>query len=217
MSEFPSNRHKDRVRADSKVPSTDVKNVQKVVETEVVRRKKPLSKRFVETFIGGDTNTVWEYVTFDVIVPAAKDMLADAVSQGVEKLIFGESVSSSRRHGRRPSDGPYISYNKMSSRRRGRDPRDRDEPRSMSRRARSSHDFDEIILATRVEAEEVIDRLYDIVSKYEMATVSDLYDLVGITGNYTDNKWGWVDLRGAGVARVRSGYLLNLPRPEPLD
>lgn len=216
MNEFPSNRHKDKVRVDpSNAPAKDDKKVQKIVESEVVRRKKPLGKRFVETFIGGDTNSVWEYVTFDVVVPAAKDMLADAVSQGVEKLIFGEAVSHGRRSGRRPNDGPYISYNKMSSRRR--DPRGRDEPRSMSRRARSSHDFDEIILATRVEAEEVIDRLYDIVSKYEMATVSDLYDLVGITGNYTDNKWGWVDLRGAGVARVRSGYLLNLPRPEPLD
>lgn len=87
----------------------------------------------------------------------------------------------------------------------------------MSRRGRSTHDFDEIILATRVEAEEVVDRLFDLVGRYESASVSDLYSLVGISGNFTDEKWGWTDLRGAGVERVRNGYLLDLPRPEPLD
>jgi hypothetical protein len=93
----------------------------------------------------------------------------------------------------------------------------RDEPRSISRRARATHDFDEIILPTRVEAEEVIDRMFDIVSQYETATVADLYELVGINSNYTDGKWGWSDFRGAGVSRVRNGYLLDLPRPESLD
>ena len=87
----------------------------------------------------------------------------------------------------------------------------------MSRRARASHDFDEIILASRVEAEEVIDRLFDLVSRYESATVADLYEMVGVTGNFTDDKWGWTNIRGAGVTRVRNGFLLDLPRPEPLD
>ena len=47
--------------------------------------------------------------------------------------------------------------------------------------------------------------------------MADLYDMVNITGDYTDTKWGWYDLRGAGVERIRSGYLLDLPRPVPLD
>ena len=87
----------------------------------------------------------------------------------------------------------------------------------MSRRAKATHNFDEIILATRHEAEEVIDRLFDLISRYETATVADLYELVGEDRSYTDDKWGWTDIRGAGVQRVRNGYLLNLPRPEPLD
>jgi hypothetical protein len=86
----------------------------------------------------------------------------------------------------------------------------------LSRRARANFDFDEIILPTRVEAEEVIDRMFDLVAKYEMVTVADLYDLVGIQGNYTDEKYGWEDVRGAGVTRVSNGYLLDIPRPEPL-
>lgn len=87
----------------------------------------------------------------------------------------------------------------------------------MSRRARSNHDFDEIVLETRVEAEEVIDGLFALISQYETATVADLYELLGESGNFQDEKWGWMDMRGAGVSRIKNGYLLDLPRPEPLD
>ena len=139
---------------------------------------------------------------------------------GVERMIFGEARSTSRRTGRRPGE-PYINYGRYSrsstASRSGLVPMEGRPRPELSRRARASHDFDEIILATRVEADEVIDRLFDLVSKYETATVADLYDLVGISGNYTDDKWGWFDLRGAGVHRVRNGYLLDLPKPEPLD
>lgn len=214
MTEFPSNSN-NRAR-DARPAKPSEKKVEQVVQSDVKRRKKPLSKRFVETFVGGDAKGVWAFVMLDVMVPAAKDMFADAVSQGVERMIYGESVSASRRGRRRPHDEPHISYNRYFSSGPKQDPRERGR-QHMSRRARASHDFDEIILGTRVEAEEVVDRMYDLVSKYEVATVADLYDLVGVSGSYTDDKWGWFDLRGAGVARVREGYLLNLPRPEPLD
>ena len=69
----------------------------------------------------------------------------------------------------------------------------------------------------RAEAEEVIDRLFELVSIYESATVADLYELVGLSSTHTDHKWGWTDLMGAGVSRIRGGYLLDLPDPEPLD
>lgn len=209
MDEFPSNSRERQRRQNPEPPAQ--KKVERVVQGEVVRRKKPLGRRIAEVFVGGDAKSVWGYIAFDVLIPAAKDTFADAFSQGIERMLFGEARSYSRRTGRRPGGGGYVSYDRMSSRDR------RDESRHVSRRARASHDFDEIILPTRVEAEEVIDRLFDLTAKYETATVSDLYDLVGVSGNYTDDKWGWVDLRGAGVTRVRNGYLLDLPRPEPLD
>lgn len=210
MDAYPSN---------SKTPKEtpkDDKKVEKVVSGEVVQRKTPLGKRMANTFVGGDAKSVWNYILMDVLIPAAKDTMADATSQGVERMLFGEARSTSRRTGGRPNNG-HVSYNRYSGSATSRHPAMRDEPRQPSRRARASHDFGEIILATRVEAEEVIDRLFDLVSKYETATVADLYELVGATGQYTDDKWGWFDLRGAGVTRIRNGYLLDLPKPEPLD
>lgn len=207
--EFPSNSR-------SRKPAKDEpKKVEKVVTGSVARRKKPLGKRMAETFVGGDTRGVWGYVFYDVLLPAAKDMLADATSQGVERLLFGEARSRSRRGGR--PGGPYghVSYNRVGSHPAGR--AGRPDERSVSRRARANHDFDEIILDTRAEANEVIERLFDLVSEYEQATVADLYEMVGIDSSYTDDKWGWTDMRGAGVTRIRSGYLLDLPKTEPLD
>jgi hypothetical protein len=217
VEEYPANTHK--VTQVSAVPAKDETTPEKVVEkvtlSPVVQRKRPLSKRFTETFFGSDAKGVLGYVLTDVIIPAVKDTVADAFSQGIERMLFGESRSTSRRTGARPSGtAGYVSYNRFgSSPPQGR----REEPRTISRRARSSHDFGELIRATRAEAEEVINRLFDLVEKYEHASVADLYDLVGITGNYTDSKWGWKDLRGATPHRVRDGYLLELPRTEPLD
>lgn len=211
MEEFPSNSRKVRTE-----PSDEPKKVEKVVTGEVITRKPPLGKRIFGTFFGGEAKGVAGYIVMDVLLPAARDAVADAISQGVERMLFGEVRSSSRRTGQRPSGtSGYVSYNRFAAQQtpQGR----REEPRSVSRRARGQHDFDEIILATRAEAEEVIDRLFDLVSRYEQATISDLYSLVDISGAFTDEKYGWTDLRGAGVTRIRNGYLLDLPKPVQLD
>ena len=212
--DLPSNSRSRNVRD----PKEAKKEVPKVITGEVVRRKKPVGKKFRELFFGGDTKTVGQYIFLEVLIPAAKAAIDDVVKLGIERILYGESRPGRRSTNyQRPSQtGTYVGYNRFA---RGGAPWDREqreEPR-MSRRSRATHDFDEIILATRVEAEEVIDRLFDLVSRYDQATVSDLYDLVGQPSQFTDEKWGWTDIRGAGVTRISSGYLLDLPKPQPLD
>lgn len=192
----------------SKSPPED-KKVERVTEGDAIRRKKPLSRRFSDTFIGGDAKTAFSYVVFGVLIPAAKDALADAASQGVERLIFGESRTQKRSS---MANGlGRVNYAGIS---RSAAPTTQ---RTMSRRARTLHDFDEVVLQSRTEAEEVIDRLFELTSRHGYATVADLYELVGLKSTHVDVKHGWTDLRGAGVARVRNGYLLDLPETEPLD
>jgi hypothetical protein len=71
-------------------------------------------------------------------------------------------------------------------------------------------------LESGAEADEVIARLDELIDVYGMASVADLYDLVGISGQYTDNKYGWTDVSSASRIRVRDGYLLKMPRAKPL-
>lgn len=212
MEAYPGNSHRSRETPPAK---EEPRKIERVTTGEAVTRKRPLGKRFAETFFGGDARSVTAYVFQDVLLPAAKDMIADAVSQAVERMIFGESRSHTRRAGR-PGGGSsgYINYNRYSQ---DRDPR-REEPRTISRRSRVVQEFDEVLLPTRVEADAVLERMDDIMERYGTATIADLYDLVGITGNYTDEKYGWTSLKHASVARTRNGmYVLDLPRPEPID
>ena len=206
-SEFPPNSET------SKKVRTERKDITPVVSSGAVRRKKSLRKQFSETFVAGDAKTALRYVIFDVLLPAAKDMIVEAGSQGIEKLIFGDSR---RRGSTSPQAGPtgYVSYNRYAME---SGPRSTGPSRAMSRKARSRHNFDEIVIDDRVEAEEVIDKLFELVSRYEFATVADLYELVGLTASHTDHKWGWTDLHGSGVSRIREGYLLDLPEPEPFE
>jgi hypothetical protein len=210
MEPYPANSNKVRK---PKVEAEPPKKIEKVITGDVIRRKKPWTKRLAESFVGGDMKTAGSFVLLDVLLPAAKDTLADAVSQGIERMLWGEVRSTSRRTGQRLGAG-YVSYNKYAA---SSSMTRRSEPAPLSRRARTVHDFDDIVLSTRVEAEEVIDRLFDIIATYESATVKDLYEMVGVSPEYTDDKWGWTDIRGSGVNRIKNGYLLDLPRPEPID
>jgi hypothetical protein len=215
MDNYPSNSNKA-----TKAPVEEKQKIESVVsEGGVTRRKTPLGKRLAETFIGGDAKTVGGYVFFEVLVPAARDMIADAFTQGVERMIYGEVRSTGRRTGARPSGtNGYVSYNRIAqANNRPRGGLDEFRRREPDRRARATHDFDDIIIATRVEAQEVIQRLYDILEQYEQASVSDLYELLGITPSYTDEKWGWNDLAGTDMVKVRDGYLLDLPKPIALE
>jgi hypothetical protein len=204
--DFPSNSEQDKKGPD--------KDIQRVTTTDVVRKKKSLRKQFTEVFLAGTVKNATQYVVMDVMLPNARDFVSESVSSYIDKLIYGDR--SRRRGANPPQSGPtgYVQYNRPTV---SRPPWAPSSQRALSREARARHDFDEIVLNSRVEAEEVIDRLYDVVSRYESASVADLYELVGLSSTHTDHKWGWTDIRGAGVQRVRDGYLLDLPNPEPLD
>jgi len=206
-SEFPSN---------SKNPQgNDPKKIEQVVTGEVVSRKKSLGRRFKEVFVSGDSKSVVQYVLMDVLLPQAKDMITEAASQGIERLIYGDSHRS--RRGSRPGGGPGpVNYNRYAV--RGNNPIGRSEREDRRPTAEPrTHGIDDILLATRVEAETVLDRMYDLLREYETASVSDLYSLIGWSSTYVDQKWGWTDLQGSLVRRVREGYILELPKPQSLD
>lgn len=206
---YPGNTNKSRV-----TPSEKEERVKKeqVVTSEVIQRKKTLGRKLKDSFTGEDARSVIFYLAVDVAVPAIKTLVGDLVNQGLNRAMWGANAPT--RIGSQKSAGYHNMYRKMGAAQTdGRS----DGVRALSGRARAVHDFNEIVLPDRGQADEVIERLHDIVSDYGHASVSDLYDLVGIQGSYTDDKWGWDDLRAAGITRVREGWLLNLPRTQPID
>ena len=180
--------------------------VGKVITGSAKIQKKPITKRFLETFLAGDVRDVKQYILMDVMVPAIKDTISDILTKGIEMMIFGETKSSSAKK-KTSGGGTYVSY--------GSAFREKSE-RLPSYRNRMSHEFDDIVFETRGDAETVLDSLGGVLEKYEQVTVADFYDLCEISITWADDaeKWGWTDLRNAYVSRAgRDGYIINLPKP----
>ena len=216
--EFPPNSHTAResrparrVEKDDREPKREV---QRVTSGKVIRRKKPIGRRIAEAFTMESLKSAFEHMLVDVMLPGAKDLASDAIDATKDRILYGEEGYSPR--GRRGRG--YTSYSSMGGARvRDRRDRDRDDDRPTRRHSRPQVDHREIILDNRHEAERVIDGLFELISKYEVATLRDLLSMVGEPHNFTAEDWGWTDLRGARAHRVQGGYLLDLPRPEALD
>lgn len=196
------------------------KVVEKVIEGKAVKRKKGLGRKLSETIIGDSADNVREYIIWDVLVPALKETISDAVSGGIQMLLFGDKRPASRSISRDRGTS-YVSYSSYYDRDkpvRPRETRPLDDRRGRSRVVDVDRAYsDEIVLESRGEAESVLDSLLDIIDRYEVASVADLYELVGIASQFTDNKYGWENLSAARVVRVRGGYMLDLPKPHAID
>lgn len=204
MTDYKANSHK--VREEQKSKEVVKKDIQPVAKAKT--KKKSEVKKFADVFIAEDITSVKDYIVNDVLIPAAKKAISDIITNGVDMILYGEAKGRDRRR----DGGSRVSYTKYYER-----DRDRDRDYDRSRTRRSVYDYDDIILDTRGEAEDVLNRMDDLIDAYGMVSVADLYDLVGISGNYTDNKYGWTNLRNAEVRRTRDGYLLKLPKALPFD
>jgi hypothetical protein len=208
MENFPSN-SKNPVGDNQKPPE---KVIESVVTTEVVIRKQSFGRRLKGIFLGPHIKGAANYVFKDVLIPAAKNMIVDATARGAERAVYGEAPRRRYDEGR-----PRIRYDAQperydrSSSHRGTLP---DQPPlgGVPRRRQSG----DIFLVSREEAENVIERLGDIIDVYKVATVADLHSLCNLPRTYIDNKWGWQSITYANVRQVREGFLLDLPPVEPL-
>ena len=196
MEIYQSNSHKSKELANEQ-PVEEKKKVEKVVVGQVkVKKKGGLGKVF-RNIVSEDAKDVKTYLISDIVIPTIKKTITDTV----DMILYG----GSRKNRLATSRVSYRSFY--------------DEPRSRDVRepvTTVGYNYDDIIIPTRGEAEEVLSGMNDILDRYQIVSVADLYDLVGLTGNYTDNKYGWTNLRDADVQRVRDGYMLKLPRALPI-
>jgi hypothetical protein len=197
----------DKNRDKEKKP---VKQIEKVVTGEAVQKPKSIGRKFKDVFFGGNIKASAKFVTADVILPAFRDLLVDAISNGARRVVYGESM-----YRRRPPEyRPRVQYSNPinPSYRSMNDPRLRANlPDQRNSFRTEKRDVNDIILASKIDAERVVESLIEIVDKYEVASLADLYDLLGWPSSHIDNKWGWTYLSNIEVRQVRDGYLIDLP------
>lgn len=198
MTDYQPNSHKSKTESNP-VPK---KKVEKVAKGKT--KKKSEIAKFTDIFLQEDMASVKHYILMDVIVPAVKKAVSDVVTNGVDMLLYGEggsnkkSTPASRVSYRSYYDHPNERYSK---------------PQSSSKR----YHYDDVVLESRGEAEEVLSRMYDLIATYNVVSVADFYDLVDISCEYTDNYYGWTDIRSASIQRTRDGYVIRLPKAMPIN
>ncbi len=199
--EYPSNSNKKQTQKEV----TARKEPKQIISGGVKTKKKNLSARMGDTFLGGNLEDVKDYIIWDVVVPSLKCALNDVITGSSQKLIFGDvRPKNVNRHNGRSS---IINYNGMSS----------GGNKNISKangnyNSKALGDIDGLVFDNRTDAEEVLSYLVTCIDEYGIVSVADLYAIVGMAAVHTDQKYGWTNLASANVDRVPDGYLLRLPK-----
>ena len=198
-----------------------------------VKKKKNFFTIMAEQFFADDIPDLKVYLLEEVIVPGIKDFVADVVHDGIDMLLYNKK---SPRRGRsswaRAATTTFTNYASFSNPRASR----------ASRASRQSivpkkPDDDKVFVnepfATYIDDKGVehsgVDAAYDVLNSLQeilhtgdnmIATVGDYYQLRSIPTNRGNFEWGWRNLDGVDVVRIRDGrdwlYLIDFPDPEPI-
>lgn len=200
MEEYKSNSHVSKMENSSNLENK--KKIEKVVSGTVKTKKKSEMHKLKDIFVSEDAGNIKSYIVNDVLIPTIKQTISDIVKNAIDMTLFGGKGKS--------SSSSTVSY---------RNYYDRGNTRSYSTtRTATGYSYDDIVIESRGEAEEVLTRMDELIECYGVVSVADLCDLVGVTGgSYTDNKYGWTNIRNARIVRVRDGWRIDLPKALPID
>lgn len=199
MADYTQN-SKPKATADTNPPVE--KRVDKITTGAVNTKKKSEIRKFADVFLEEDIQAIKHHIKHDIVIPNVKRILYN-IGEGILSAALGGSRDRSR------TTVDKVSYNQCYG-------GSRDDRRKDDFQPRPTFDYDTIRFTNRGDAEDVLDRLDELIDRYGMARVGDIYDMIGKSCNYTAYNYGWTNLRDARVARQGGEYVLDLPRIIPL-
>lgn len=185
------------------------KQIEQVVSNARVR-KQGIFRRIGASIVEDSMENAKQRAFGEIVIPGIKTLIFDTLTEVLGIILF----SDSRDNGYRPRSGIP---SRRSDRTSYRDYYDRKEGRDNKRSREIPFDPDDIIVDTRAEAHMVLDEMDAIIDRYGKASVADFYDVVGVTSDWTDNRYGWTSLRSASIKPVRDGFMLVMPRTQVLE
>lgn len=205
-----------KAKATTKPEGQTDKKLEKIVTAPVKIQKKSFGSKIKNAIVMLDLKGMAGYVFREVAVPGAQNWFFDVMTKSVEKITYPRG----RRYPGPPGrPGSHFTYNtpiERSYRPPGLPqsfaPRPTQGSRTTSRR--SSED---VIFSTLEEAEAVVEMLNNITSEYDVATLGDLYELLGLEVNPVHHKWGWAGIVDAPITQNRDGFRVEFPPVEPIS
>lgn len=211
----PGNSYSERDAAAAKEEVTDTRPVIKAKQVAQGKvRKQGVLQKFGRYILEDTIASAKEHTLKEILLPGIRNLIFDTFNEMVATMLFGDDaprpVSTYRtgNGGRRGGPTSYYKYYDDKQRREsGRHGSYRDMP----------YDPDDITLDTRAQANAALDELDFIIHKYGQASIATYYDIVGVTGEWQDNRYGWRSIRGASIKPVRDGFMILLPPTIVLD
>lgn len=182
-----------------------------VANNTVVKKAGSEASKITKKFFAEDAKTVGAHVADTVIIPSLQKLLSDIVKGGIDWLIYGSKGSQPR------SGVGTISYGSYYNRSGTVNPNPVNYGQPMLNNRPTLYTVNDVIIPDRGEAEEVLIRMRESIDTYGMVSVGDFYDLTGQRASFTDQKWGWFDLRTADIIRVDGGFCIRFPRVQPIE
>lgn len=204
---FPGNSNKDkRAREEASIVP------EQTIQSGGARLKKKSegSKILNALFGNDDAKSVGSYILYDVLIPAAKDMIFDSVMGGLSMRLFGTDRGYSRMPRRTMTNYQGISQKTRAINNPSR-------PTHRARSVRSKIYNDDIEFDNKAEAYQALDILLSEIEKNGYATIATLYQYCQIPSDYVDNNIGWTDLSDVRIRTVGSKAVMILPPAYSID
>lgn len=178
--------------------SNNEKNIKKIINGAAKKKSRTKSEKIKHSFIPEDLNIIGDYILRDILVPSIKNIIFESF----KTILFGEDKDEIIRSS--TSKFSRVAYDKKYG-------------DSIYKRYKPSgttpFDYDDIVFESKMDAELVLDELYDVLERYNVVTLNDFYDMAGESNdNYQYSKYGWTDLKGSRIISVREGYIIKLPK-----
>ena len=180
---------------------------------------KPKSKLIVK-----DIPTVLGQIVNEYLIPIMENVFIDAVTNALNLTFFGDANNRKGptlpfRLGGSSNIIPFPSNSQNSS----QFSYDRifklSGPQTVDLRA-AGFSFEKVRIASHDDATLALTLLEERIAQTGFARVSDLNNILGITGEWTDTNFGWTSLKSAGIVDIQDnlgGCRLTMPKAIPIE
>lgn len=205
--------HNEEIVEEVIIETEEKPRIEKVVTGTVIKKKKGLIERAVLALMGPDgLPKVGKTISKDIIVPTLKNLLTDSLKSGIDMMAYGKNNQGP--NNTPPGNGYY--YNGSGNNYNQNVPYNQSyqsttPPVTSIVPQMNGNQVQQFQISTRQEATSVLDTLNLTIQRYGTASVADYYDCLGVEGRFTDNNYGWRDLRLAKILPSGSMFTIEMP------
>lgn len=208
------NKVKQKSTKIEKNDGTAVRKKQKAVAKGRVRKPSLLSRAGLLFFGEGGFKGVVQHLVHEVIIPSAQNTFVDITTTAIQRAVLGDDYI----YHRQPTQYWGRGRNNVTRMDTHRGGGRIDYDRQFNRRSEKTSDVLKYVdFETAQEAQEIFNIMLSNLEHYKVVSVADYYELSDIPSRFTDNSYGWTDLRGSKIVAARGGgYTIQFPPVEEI-